>query len=222
LRPQDLGSPETARRVNEEYLPLLRRTGRLDNVPFDMTTKNGERVDLLASAIVERGAEGDYLRTVAVYTEVRQQARLEAHYRELYRQTPAMLHTVDAEGRIVHVSDRWLAKLGYRREGLPGRLVPDFLAAESRQSLHEGRPEDIIAHGELENEPRTLVTKAGEIVEVLLSARAERDEQGNVVALLVASKDVTERNQAERQLRAAFEENARLREELERERDYLR
>ncbi len=222
LRPQDLGSPESARRVNEEYLPLLRRTGRLDNVPFDITTRNGERVDLLASAIVERGAEGDYLRTVAVYTEVRQQARLEAHYRELYRQTPAMLHTVDAEGRIVHVSDRWLAKLGYRREEVLGRLITDFMAEESRQSLQGGRLEDIIALGELENEPRTLVTKSGEIVEVLLSARAERDEQGNVVALLVAAKDVTERNQAERQLRAAFEENARLMEELERERDYLR
>jgi transcriptional regulator with GAF, ATPase, and Fis domain len=43
-----------------------------------------------------------------------------------------------------------------------------------------------------------------------------------LIALLVASKDVTERNEAERRLRAAFEENARLREELERERDYLR
>ncbi|MFO7285793.1 MAG: sigma 54-interacting transcriptional regulator [Gammaproteobacteria bacterium] len=222
LRPQDLGSPETARRVNEEYLPLLRRTGRLDNVPFDMRTKSGERVDLLASAIVERGAEGDYLRTVAVYTEVRQQARLEAHYRELYRQTPAMLHTVDAQGRIIHVSDRWLAKLGYKREEVLGRPITDFMAEESRERLAGGRLEAIIAHGELENEPRTLVTKSGEIIEVLLSARAERDEQGNVVALLVASKDVTERNRAERQLRAAFEENARLREELERERDYLR
>lgn len=222
LRPQDLGSPETARRVNEEYLPLLRRTGRLDNVPFDMRTKSGERVDLLASAIVERGAEGDYLRTVAVYTEVRQQARLEAHYRELYRQTPAMLHTVDAHGRIIHVSDRWLAKLGYKREEVLGRPITDFMAEESRERLAGGRLEAIIAHGELENEPRTLVTKSGEIIEVLLSARAERDEQGNVVALLVASKDVTERNRTERQLRAAFEENARLREELERERDYLR
>ncbi|HEX7081111.1 MAG TPA: sigma 54-interacting transcriptional regulator [Gammaproteobacteria bacterium] len=222
-RPQDLGSPESARRVNEEYLPLLRRTGRLESVPFDITTKSGERVDCLASAIVERGAEGDYLRTVAVFTEVGQQARLEEHYRELYRQTPAMLHTVDSRGRIVHVSDRWLAKLGYRREEVLGRLITDFMAEESRAPLLSGgRLEDIIAHGELENEPRTLVTKTGEIVEVLLSARADRDEQGNVVGLLVAAKDVTERNQAERQLRAAFEENARLREELERERDYLR
>lgn len=222
LRPQDLGSPETARRVTEEYLPLLRRTGRLSNMPFDMTTKSGERVDLLASAIVERGAEGDYLRTVAVYTEVSQQARLEAHYRELYRQTPAMLHTVDSRGRILHVSDRWLAKLGYTREEVLGRLITEFMAEESRERLQDGRLENIIALGELENEPRTLVTKSGEIVEVLLSARAERDEQGNVAALLIASKDVTERNRAERQLLAAFEENARLREELERERDYLR
>src|SRR5690606_35247172 len=110
----------------------------------------------------------------------------------------------------------------YRREEVLGRLITDFMAEEARQSLQGGRLEDIIALRELENEPRTLVTKSGEIVEVLLSARAQRAQQGNVVPLLGAAKDVTERNQAERQHRAAFEENARLREELERERDYLR
>ncbi|RPI59692.1 MAG: AAA family ATPase [Lysobacterales bacterium] len=66
------------------------------------------------------------------------------------------------------------------------------------------------------------MTKSGEEVEVEVSAAPDRDPSGGVVALLVASKDVTERNRAERQLRAAFEENARLRGELERERDYLR
>ncbi len=221
-RPQDFGSEESARRIVEEYLPLLRRTGRLDNAPIDLATKSGERVDCLASAIVERGAEGDYLRTVAVYTEVRQQTRLEQHYRDLYRATPAMLHTVDAQGRVIHVSDRWLGKLGYRREEVLGRLITEFMAEESRAELQGGRLEALIAHGEMENEPRRLLTKNGEIIEVLLSARPDRNEQGEVVALLVAAKDVTERNHAERQLRAAFEENARLREELERERDYLR
>src|SRR5690606_5166943 len=128
-----------------------------------------------------------------------------------------------SRGRVVHVSDRWLAKLGYRREEVLGRMITDFMAEDSRELLlEEGRLEGIIAHGELENEPRKFVSRSGEIIEVLLSARAERDEQGQVVAMLVASKDVTERNQAERQLRAAFEENARLRDELQRERDYLR
>jgi PAS domain S-box-containing protein len=222
VRPQDLASADAAKRIVEEYLPVLRRTGRLDSVPVDLASKQRERIDCLASAIVERGAAGDYLRTVAVYTEVGQQARIEQHYRELYRATPAMLHTVDSGGRIIHVSDRWLAKLGYRREEVLGRVITDFMGKETQATLAGGRLLDVIAHGELENEPRSYVTKSGEIVEVVVSATADRDATGAVVALLVASKDVTERNRAERQLRAAFEENARLREELERERDYLR
>jgi PAS domain S-box-containing protein len=222
VRPQDIASAEASKRIVEEFLPLLRRTGRLEGVPVDLSTKDGERVDCLASAIVERGDAGDYLRTVAVYTEVGQQARIEQHYRELYRATPAMLHTVDSRGRIVHVSDRWLQKLGYRRDEVLGRLITDFMGEEFRATLGGGKLQDVIAQGELENEPRTYLTKSGEIVEVVLSTTADRDHAGAVVALLVASKDVTERNRAERQLRAAFEENARLREELERERDYLR
>jgi PAS domain S-box-containing protein len=222
VRPQDLASAAAAKRIVEEYLPVLRRTGRLDSVPVDLATKQRERVECLASAIVERGAAGDYLRTVAVYTEVGQQARIEQHYRELYRATPAMLHTVDSNGRIIHVSDRWLAKLGYRREEVLGRLITDFMGREMQATLAGGRLLDVIAQGELENEPRSYVAKSGDTVEVVVSATADRDPSGAVVALLVASKDVTERNRAERQLRAAFEENARLREELERERDYLR
>jgi PAS domain S-box-containing protein len=222
VRPQDLASEQAAKRIVEEFMPVLRRTGRLDSVPVDLLTKQRERVDCLASAIVERGAAGDYLRTVAVYTEVGQQARIEQHYRELYRATPAMLHTVDSAGRIIHVSDRWLAKLGYRREEVLGRMITDFMGKETQATLAGGKLRDVIAHGELENEPRTYVAKSGEVVEVVVSATADRDQTGAVMALLVASKDVTERNRAERQLRAAFEENARLREELERERDYLR
>jgi PAS domain S-box-containing protein len=221
-RPQDFGSPEASRRILEEYLPVLRRTGKLDPMPVDLTTHSGERVDCFATAVVERDAEGDYVRTVAVYTELGQQARLEQHYRELYRATPALLHTVDAEGRILHVSDRWLEKLGYTREEVLGRLITDFMGEETRAQLKDGRLANVIAHGELENEPRTYVTKSGVIIEVLVSATADRDASGNVQKLLIASKDVTERNLAERQLRAAFEENARLRSELERERDYLR
>src|SRR3970282_1349704 len=74
LRPQDIASPKPALRIEKEYLPLLRRTGRLDNVPVDLATSSGVRVDCLASAIVERGAEGDYLRTVDGYAGVSGQA----------------------------------------------------------------------------------------------------------------------------------------------------
>src|SRR5690606_27085924 len=103
-RPQDLASTEVAHRIVTEYLPVLRRKGRLDGVAVDLPTKQGERVHCLASTFVERSGAGDRLRMVVVYTEVGQQARFEQHFRELYRATPAMLHTVDALGRILHVS----------------------------------------------------------------------------------------------------------------------
>ncbi len=221
-RPQEFSSPEVARRITEEYAPILRRTGELTAVPVDLIAKNGERVDCFARAVVEFDAGGEHLRTVTVYTELGEHARLEQHYRDLYRATPALLHTVDAQGRILHVSDRWLAKLGYKREEVLGRYITDFMGKEVLETLGDGRLSDVIATGELENEPRSLITKSGERIEVLVSATADRDPGGAVAKLLVASKDVTERNEAERRLRAAFEENARLRAELERERDYLR
>ena len=96
------------------------------------------------------------------------------------------------------------------------------MAGESRDDMDEGSLVNIIAQGELDNAPRNYLTREGEVIEALVSARADRDENGEVTGLYVALKDVTERNRAERQLRAAFEENARLRQELEQERDYLR
>jgi PAS domain S-box-containing protein len=221
-KPHDLASAESAMLIEKEYLPLLRRTGRLEHAPIDLVTRTGERVNCMASAVTERSESGDFLRTVAVYSEVNREIKLEQHYRDLYRATPAMLHTVDARGRILHVSDHWLRKLGYRREEVIGRQITDFMSEGTRATLPQQELEHLIAHGALINEPREYVTKSGDIIEALISSTEDRDDDGNVLALLVASKDVTERNQAERQLRAAFEENARLREELERERDYLR
>ncbi len=222
LRPQDLASRAGAQRIEQDYMPILRRTGRLGNVPVDLKTTAGERVDCLASAIVELGATGDYLRTVVVYTEVAEQARIESHYRDLYRATPAMLYTVDADGHLLNVSDRWLKKMGYTRDAVLGRLITDFMASESREQLKGGLLREIIARGELDNEPRKFITRSGEIIEVLVSAFADRGSDGSVERMLVALKDVTQRNEAERRLRAAAAENDRLRAELEAERDYLR
>jgi PAS domain S-box-containing protein len=222
LKPHDLATPESAALIEKEYLPMLRRRGRLEHAAIDLLTKAGDRVSCIARAASERSEAGDFVRTVAVYHEINRELRLEQHYRDLYRATPAMLHAVDAKGRIVYVSDHWLKKLGYRREEVIGRAITDFMSEGTRAWLTQEQMESIIAQGTLQNEPREFVTREGDVIEALLSSAHNRDENGNVVGLLVACKDVTERNRAERQLRAAFEENARLREELERERDYLR
>ncbi len=221
-KPAEFVTRESAERIEKELAPTLRRTGRLENKPVAFVSRSGEKVDCLTNSLVEYDPGGAHIRTVAMYTEVSTLARADWKYRELYRATPAMLHTVDAAGCIITVTDHWLNKMGYSREEVIGRSVMDFHSDKYREMLGGGRLKEVIKLGELKNEDRQMVTKAGVVIDLIVSAISERDSQGNVTRMLVASKDVTERNRAERELRDALAENARLREELEHERDYLR
>ena len=221
-RPLDFVTPQSARRIEREFLPVLRRTGKLENKPIAFVAKSGEVIECLTNSLVEYDPDGAFLRTVAMYTEISDQARANFKYRELYRSTPAMLHTVDGDGNIVTVTDHWLQKLGYRREEVVGRPISDFFSAADRKALGGAKLAENISRGDFNNEERRVVAKDGRVLDLIVSAISHRDANGNVDQLLVASKDVTDRNRAERNLRVTLAENARLREELEHERDYLR
>jgi len=221
-RPAEFVTEETAERIEKELLPTLRRTGKLENKPVAFVTRDGEVVDCMTNSLVEHSPDGDFVRTVAMYTEVADQLRTDWKYRQLYRSTPAMLHTVNAEGCIIAVTDHWLQKMGYTRAEVVGRSITDFYSEADKKRLESGLLRELISGGEFNNESRQMVTKDGKVLDLLMSATSERDASGVVHRMLVASKDLTERNRAERELRKALAENAHLREELERERDYLR
>ena len=221
-RPAEFVSEASARRIESEFIPTLRRTGKLENKPIAFLTKSGEEVECLTNSLVEHDPDGSYVRTVAIYTESADRAKADFKYRDLYRATPAMLHTVDADGCIVTVTDHWLQKMGYTRDEVVGRPIVEFFSDAYRKKFAGDRVRKIIEDGEFNNEQRQMVSKDGIVLDLLMSAISDRDATGRVNRMLVASKDVTERNRAERALRRSLVENARLREELERERDYLR
>ena len=221
-RPAEFVSEASARRIEKEFVPALRRTGKLENKPIAFLSKSGEEIDCLTNSLVEHDPDGSFVRTVAIYTEATDQAKANFKYRHLYRSTPAMLHTVDTNGCIVTVTDHWLEKMGYSRDEVVGRPIVDFFSNAYRKKTVGNRLQKLIEGGEFNNEERQMVTKDGIVLELLMSAISDKDASGRVSRMLVASKDVTERNRAERELRKSLAENARLREELERERDYLR
>jgi PAS domain S-box-containing protein len=103
-KPEAFATPETAERIVAELRPALRRRGKLENKPFSLVTVTGEVVDCVTNAFVEYDQEGQFLRTVAMYSEFSDQARANFKYRTLYRSTPAMLHTVDGDGLLITVT----------------------------------------------------------------------------------------------------------------------
>lgn len=220
--PEDFATADSAVRVRDELRPTLRRTGKLENKPVSFITKSGDIVDCMTNAFVEYDHAGQYLRTIAMYSEISDEARANFKYRNLYRSTPAMLHTVDGDGLIVTVTDHWLNKLGYSRDEVVGRPITDFFSTRDQKFYADGELKNLIAAGDFNNLERQMLAKDGTVLDLIMSAISNRGSEGVVDRMLVASKDVTERRRAERELRRTLAENARLREELERERDYLR
>jgi PAS domain S-box-containing protein len=221
-RPVEFVTEDSAARIETEFLPTLRRTGKLEKKPIDFLTRDGDLVNCLTNSLVEFDPKGKFIRTLALYTEISEQVRSDWKYRQLYRATPAMLHTVDAQACVVTVTDYWLRKMGYSRDQVVGRSILDFFSDADRKRFSSGRLQEIMESGEFTNEERQMITRNGQVIDVVQSAISERDASGKVFRMLVASKDVTERNRVEMELRRTLAENARLQQELERERDYLR
>ena len=129
------------------------------------------------------------------------------HFRRLYESTPAMLHSIDSQGRLVSVSDTWLSKLGYARQDVLGRPSLDFLTPDSREYAATCVLPRFFAQGHCEDVEYQMITRSGAVIDVLLSAILERDESGQPARSTAVIQDVTARRRAERALR---EERQRL------------
>ncbi len=119
-------------------------------------------------------------------------------YHKMYRHTPAIMHAIDHESRLVEVSDFWLETMGYRREEVIGRRSVDFLTPESREFAVKKALPAFRKKGVARNIPLQFIKKNGEIIEVLLSAFTEYDNNGNVHRRLAIANDVTRQKNDER------------------------
>ncbi|MEI6413839.1 MAG: PAS domain S-box protein [Pseudomonadota bacterium] len=129
----------------------------------------------------------------------------EARYRSLYSGTPAIMHSIDARGIILNVSDLWLKTFGYTRDEVIGRKSIDFLTAESRRFASEVVLPGFFRTGLCNDIPYQMVAQDGRILDVLLSAVAERDPSGQILRSMAVIQDITERKRFENQLRATLE-----------------
>jgi PAS domain S-box-containing protein len=132
----------------------------------------------------------------------------EARHRAAFVGAPVPLHIVDTAGRITEVSDRWLDLLGYSRDEAIGRHVGEFQedgGAATRAAIEAV----LAAEFELRDAPRRFVRRDGAVLDVLVSARVEREADGSPTRAIAALVDITARRRAEAAL-AESERTLRL------------
>ena len=140
----------------------------------------------------------------------------EERYRDLYHHTPAMLHSIDINGKIVSISNYWSEVMGYSQAEVIGQELTRFFTAESERYARKKVFPQFFRDGFCRDIPYQFVKRNGEIIDVLLSAIADRDRNGNIIRTLAVSIDITERKRTEEQLQLAKEELSLYSKDLER------
>jgi diguanylate cyclase (GGDEF)-like protein/PAS domain S-box-containing protein len=118
-----------------------------------------------------------------------------AHRRatEIYNLTPAMLFSLDAEGRLTAVSDYWLLATGYAREAVIGRNFTDFVDPNWHEAHRLHVQSTAPGNGTIREVTLPFRKADGEFMTVLI---LETETGSNRLSLSVMT-DVTALKQAE-------------------------
>ena len=125
----------------------------------------------------------------------------EDRYRTLYNNAPVMMHSIDTEGKLTNVNSQWLKTMGYEYSEVIGRPVTDFLTKASSNYAREHAIPLFLETGYVHDIAYQFAPKQGSPIDVLLTATARYDAQGEYQYSLAVIQDVTERRRAEESLR---------------------
>jgi diguanylate cyclase (GGDEF)-like protein/PAS domain S-box-containing protein len=176
----------------------------IDREARQLTPAQREILQLLARAAAEaldqRALAVD--RSQALREEANVERANQDRIRYLYEETPAMLYSVDADDRLLSVSNRWLRRLGYTRGQVLGRRSAEFFTDASRERAARGLAE-LFATGRCDRVDYQMLRSNGEVIDVELSATVERGVGGKPIRSMSVIEDVTERRRAEARLRSS-------------------
>jgi PAS domain S-box-containing protein len=130
----------------------------------------------------------------------------EIRFREIFEHAPVMMHSIDREGRLLEVNDKWLEETGHTREEVIGRPITSVLTPESaevmvRESLPRFWNEGVVRGVELRMMRRDRTS-----FDVEIDAAVVSDGTG-VQRSLTVLRNVSSRNHAQ-------SERDRLRQQL--------
>ena len=122
-----------------------------------------------------------------------------AYGRSLIEASLDPLVTISAEGKITDLNEATATVTGIERSALIGTDFSDYFTEPEK--AREGY-QQVFAEGSVVDYPLTIRRADGALTDVLYNATVYRDASGNVLGVFAAARDVTERNRAERLLRA--------------------
>jgi PAS domain S-box-containing protein len=127
-----------------------------------------------------------------------------AEVQDLYDNAPCGYHSLDTDGKFIHINSTELAWFGYRLEEMIGRPFADFLTTDSKD-IHFREFPKFKKTGRVDDLLYDYIRKDGSTFSVSISSTAMYNLQGQYVMSRSTVVDVTERLKAEKELKASEE-----------------
>ena len=202
----DFLTVESRAHAVRNVLPEFFRSGRCDNVQYQMVCKDGSVIDVLLSAILESDARGHRRMSRAVVTDVtaltqtkRQLAETEARYRGLVEDQSELISLASPEGELRYVNHAYAAFFSKQPEEMVGRNLLEFVPPDDRAALVDHLRRVCAARDSIEIENRAVMPN-GDRRWLAWINRAVTDGDGRVTAIQSVGRDIEERVRAEQRL----------------------
>ncbi|MDH3939191.1 MAG: PAS domain S-box protein, partial [candidate division Zixibacteria bacterium] len=124
----------------------------------------------------------------------------EERFRLLYENAPVPYQSLNPEGRLLDVNDAWCQAFGYEVEEVLGRPMTEFLTEDSAEKYQHSFPE-FKRTGKISGREFQVVGKDSKTRTVLVDGRAHFDKAGRFDRSHCIFWDITDRKEAEAQIR---------------------
>lgn len=194
-------TPESQKYAHEVALPEFFEKGYSQNVPYQIVRKDGKILDVLLSAIVERDADSNIIRSLAVLIDVTERNKAQEKIHE-----QAALLNVATDAILVQGLENQILFWNQGAERLYGFTLGEALNHNANDLLYpnplplecEKIQQTLFKQGKWQGELKQL-TKAGNDIIVASRWSLMRDEQGNPKSILIVNTDITEKQKLETQ-----------------------
>lgn len=194
--------PEKAR---EGYRQVFER-GFVTDYPLTIRHAGGKLTHVLYNASVYKDVEGKVMGVFAAARDITERKRMEEELRGASLYTRSLIEasldplvTISPEGKITDVNKATEMVTGVSRERMIGSDFSDYFTEPEK--AREGY-QKVISQGFVKDYPLTIRHVSGRLTDVLYNAAVYMRESGKIQGVFAAARDITERKQAEENLRA--------------------
>lgn len=185
-----------------EILERFNNGEKLEHYETQRTRKDNSviNVSLTVSPIFDDKKNVVGFSTIA--RDITKRALYSQYARSLIEASLDPLVTISADGKITDVNEASVKVSGVTRERLIGTNFSNYF---TEPSMAQEGYRQVFEKGFVADYPLTIRHKNGKLTDVLYNASVYKDNQGNVLGVFAAARDITEQKQASQYARSLIE-----------------